>query len=186
MRPSKFFRFCPRCGREQASIPPGNAIHCPACGFHYYFNPTVGVVVFARRADGRTLFIRRGKDPARGRLAAPGGFIDFGETAEAAALREIREEVGLEIQDLTFLCSEANQYPYGGVTYEVLDLYFIARAANADDVAPDLDEVESCVWLDPLEVPPHEMAFVSMERALARWQAQLRGLPPQPPTPPPG
>jgi 8-oxo-dGTP diphosphatase len=55
---------------------------------------TVDCVVFD--ADDRLLLIRRAREPFRDRYALPGGFVDVGETVEAAALRELKEETGIE------------------------------------------------------------------------------------------
>lgn len=132
----------------------------------------MAVAVFPRRDDGRALFIRRAKDPGRGCLAPPGGFIDIGETAEEAARRELREEVGLELDTLEFLCSAPNEYTYAGVTYPVLDFFFTARTASTGGRIA-ADEVAECAWLDPLEVDPSTMAFPSMQDALRIWQARL-------------
>lgn len=132
----------------------------------------MAIAVFIRRDDGPALFIHRAKDPGKGRLAPPGGFIDIGETAENAAPREIREEVGLELTELEFLCSQPNTYHYADVTYPVLDFFFTARAVNAD-AATALDDVAKCEWLDPLTVAPEAMAFPSMQAALALWQRKL-------------
>ena len=127
-RPRLHFRHGPRCAAPIPDGPRPNAIECAACGFVYFFNPTVATAAFVSRADGRCLFIRRGREPGLGLLAPPGGFIDEGETAETAVAREIREEVGLEIADLAFLCSRVNDYRYKGVDYPVVDLFFTARA----------------------------------------------------------
>ncbi len=173
-RPSQLFDYCPRCGCRQASAPSGNLFACSGCGLKYFFNPTVAAAVFIRRADdGRALFIRRAKDPAKGRLAATGGFIDIGEDAETAARREVREEVGLELSRVLYLSSHTNWYPYAEVEYPVLDLMFVAEAVNPDS-ARALDDVAGLVWLDPLSVDPAEMAFPSMSVALSLWQEQLR------------
>ena len=172
MRPSQLFRHCPRCGVNQTGEPPEKVFDCPACGFRFYFSAANAVAVFVTRDDGRALFIRRARDPGKGRLAPPGGFIDIGETAEEAARREIREEVDLELGPLEFIASQPNTYPYAGVTYPVLDLFFTARATNAD-AARSLDDVDGFVWRDPRSVPPEEMAFGSMQSALRQWQARL-------------
>lgn len=175
MQPFAFFRHCPRCGQAAgppATVPVPCRFRCVACAFQYFFNPTVAVAVFLRRDDGRALFIRRAKDPGRGLLAPPGGFIDIGETAEDAARREVLEEVGLEFAELAFLCSAPNEYTYGEVSYPVLDLFFVARALSTNGrLAPD--EVAECVWLDPIGVEPGTMAFPSMRNALRTWQTHL-------------
>src|SRR5712671_6399009 len=133
MLPRQFFHHCPRCGAKQAAPPPNDVFACTACGFTLYFSAANATAAFIQRDDGRTLFIRRAKEPAKGRLAPPGGFIDAGETAEDALRREIREEVGLELMDISFLCSQPNSYLYKDVTYPVLDFFFTARAIAAEN-----------------------------------------------------
>lgn len=152
-------------------------IECAACGFVYYFNPTVAAAAFVRRPDGRVLFIRRAREPAQGKLAIPGGFVDLGETAEEALGREIQEEVGLELVSVEYLCSQTNQYDYRGVAYPVVDLFFTAVARDAPRAAA-LDGVASLCWLALEEVEPAEMAFPSMREALRAYRA-LNRRPPQ-------
>ena len=168
MHPSLHFRFCPSCGtpREASLTQP---LQCPACGFRLYINITSATGGFLRRRDGKVLFIRRGHEPAKGKLAIPGGFVDEGETAEQGLRREFMEEVGVPLQALTFLCSHPNQYLYAGVTYPVLDFFFIAEAAG-DETPAALDAVESFCWLDPAEVAEAEMAFPSMAYALRMYK----------------
>ena len=172
LRPREHFRYCPRCAVALASGGHEKAIECAACGFLYYFNPTVAVAAFVYRADGHVLFIRRAKEPGLGRLAPPGGFIDPGETAELAVRREFREEVNLTIEKVAFLCSKLNDYAYRGVNYPVLDLFFTAKAVGTEaEGAPD--EVAGLEWLDPRKVDPAEMAFPSMAAALRELQTTL-------------
>ncbi|MFM8878159.1 MAG: NUDIX domain-containing protein [Verrucomicrobiota bacterium] len=87
MHPSRQFHHCPRCGRPIPTPAAGAPMHCKDCGFRLYFNPAVAVAVFIQDDDGRILLFRRAKDPGAGLLAPPGGFIDIGETAEAAVHR---------------------------------------------------------------------------------------------------
>jgi ADP-ribose pyrophosphatase YjhB (NUDIX family) len=167
MWPIEHFHHCPRCGRPLPRPGQPPCVTCGDCGFTLYFNPAVSVAAFITAEDGRTLFIRRAKEPARGRLAIPGGFVDFSETAEAALQREVREEVGVEVADPAYLCSAVNGYEFKGVTYPVLDLYFIARTVNAN--ARALDDVASVAWLRPEEINLEEIAFSSMRRAVEIW-----------------
>ena len=174
MKPSQHFHFCPRCGAKQAAPPAGNAFICSACGFTFFFSAANATAAFVSRADGKILFIRRAKEPAKGKLAPPGGFVDVGETAEDAVRREIREEVGLELTEIHFLCSHPNVYLYRDVTYPVLDFFFCARAVAAER-ARALDDVASFCWLDPKAVSLEEIAFPSMRAAIEQLRAARFG-----------
>jgi NAD+ diphosphatase len=163
MKPSEHFSFCPKCG-EPTARERKDPFCCHKCKFTYYFNPASAAAVFVTDPEGRVLFIRRAKPPAQGKLAVPGGFVDHGENAEAGLRREIREEVNLEVPRLRYLCSQPNEYPYKGVTYTVLDLYFVGQA-EGETTAAALDGVESCCWLEPSRVDPNELAFTSLRAA---------------------
>jgi mutator protein MutT len=174
MIPSQFFHHCPRCGAKQAAPPTGLHFDCAACQFRFYFNPAVAIGVFIRREDGRLLFIRRAKDPGKGKLAPPGGFIDIGERAEEAVRREIREEVGIELDEIEFLASFPNEYHFREVTYPVLDFFFTAVAREGSQ-ASALDDVASFAWLPPEEVPAQEIAFPSMRAAWESYRQKEHG-----------
>jgi ADP-ribose pyrophosphatase YjhB (NUDIX family) len=167
MEPSQIFQYCPRCGAKRKQL--GAPLECAACGFLYYFNPCAAVAGFVLNSRGEALFLRRAKEPAKGKLAVPGGFIDIGERAEDALCRETREEVGLELTGLQFLCSQLNSYHYKDVTYPVLDLFFVARAKNPEAAQP-LDGVESLIWMKPESVNPDEIAFPSIRAGLAAFR----------------
>ena len=165
MTPDQTFCYCPSCG---GALPEGRAatpLRCGSCGFTYYFNTTCATAALLVRSDGMALFIRREKDPAKGKLAMPGGFIDQGETAEEGVRREFTEEVGFAPQGIEFLCSRPNIYPYKGVKYPVLDFFFVAQATG-EEVPQALDGVASVHWMDPLAIDPEEIAFPSMRYAL--------------------
>jgi len=171
--PWQIFRFCPRCGAERASTPHSAApFRCQACEYLYFFNPAVAVAALILRDDGRALFIRRAKDPAKGRLALVGGFVDIGESAEHALRREVREEVQLELDELRFLSSFPNDYAYQDTIYPVVDLVFVARAPDHDRVAA-LDGVASFEWLDPHAIELEDLAFPSMRDAVTRFRTAM-------------
>jgi len=167
MYPMEHFKHCPRCGVPRPGVP-NIPFRCPTCGFIYYFNPTVAAAVIITRPDGAAVFITRAKEPARGKLAFPGGFIDIGERAEDGLRREVREETGLEIGPLDFLCSRPNEYLYEDVNYPVLDLLF--STSVAEDAEPKaLDGVAEVSWLDPLDVSPDRLAFPSLRAGLEQF-----------------
>ena len=162
---NKLFKFCPRCGASSFQQQARNLLSCSNCGFHFYRNPAVAVAAIIVDSESKILLIRRAKDPAKGKLALPGGFVDFDETAESALHREISEELGLELQSIAYLTSQPNQYLYREVTYPVLDLFFVCRPV-ANETSLLRTEVESVCWLDPDKVDLREIAFDSMKEAL--------------------
>ena len=166
--PRAQFRCCPRCGAALAA-PGACPLACTACGFAYYFNPAVSAAAILLDRAGQGLFIRRGHEPGLGRLAFVGGFIDAGETPEGALRREVREEIGVELDAIRYLGSQPNTYSYRGVTYHVVDLIFVATLA--DGAAPRLlDGVAAIEWHDPRTLDPARLAFASMTWALAEFQ----------------
>lgn len=174
MFPSDFFHHCPRCAAQNANPPGGETFDCAACGFRLYFNPAAATACFIERPDGQVLMIRRAKEPAAGKLAPPGGFVDFGETAEDGLAREVREETGLELRDIRYLTSHPNRYPFREVTYRILDLFFVAQAVQPDAARP-LDGVTEILWVDGATLRPEDMAFASMAAALRVYQGRARG-----------
>lgn len=143
---------------------------CAACELHLYFNPGAATAAILLDRDDRVLLARRAHEPARGKLAFPGGFVDDGESAESGLRRELREEIGLEVDDLQFLLSHPNTYPYGGVIYPTLDFFFVARVESFAP-ARALDGVDGLLLLPVNDVKLEDLAFVSMQAA---WREFLR------------
>lgn len=180
IEPFRHFNTCPRCGAAGPGAGTLNPFRCGQCGFVLYFNAASAVAAFIARPDGSVLYTRRAKDPGKGKLGMPGGFVDFGETAEEALRREVLEEVGLTLTALEYLCSYPNQYVYADVAYHTLDLFFIGSCPESAE-AQALDAVESVCWLHPSRIAPEEIAFNSMRHARADFLARA-GTPPTPPS----
>lgn len=161
-------RHCPRCGSGDPERKGPGHFACPACGFVFYLNAAAAVVVFLEDGQGRVLFIRRAVEPQKGKLVMPGGFIDAGERAEDALVREVREEVGLELLSMEYLASFPNRYEFKGVVYDTLDLFYAGKAGLLE-AAQALDEVERVEFLRPEEVDPGEIAFVSQRNGLKAY-----------------
>jgi NAD+ diphosphatase len=160
-------RFCPRCGADGLVAPDPKLVDCPQCGLHYYLNSAAAVAGYVLDDRDHLLLARRARDPGKGKLGPPGGFLDFGETAEDAVCREIREETGLIVQIEAYLGSFPNRYHYRDVLYPTLDIFFLCRADSFEPAAA-LDEVESLVIRPWQEVDPDEIAFESMRLAFDR------------------
>lgn len=134
---------------------------CRGCERVHYLNPRpVGATVPER--DGRVVLLRRAIEPRYGAWVFPGGFMELGETAEQAALRETREEAGLEVK-LSGLLGVYTR-PVPGV------VVIVYRALALNEPRP-LDEALEVAWFSRDEIPWTELAFDTTEQALRDWSA---------------
>ena len=90
-------RFCQLCGRGlvDRTIDGRSRRHCDHCNQTVFLDPKVAAVVLAL-VDGKLVLVKRGIEPQMGRWAFPSGFVDRGEAVEDAAVREFKEETGLD------------------------------------------------------------------------------------------
>lgn len=80
--PLDLFQYCPECGSSHFEINNEKSKKCTNCGFVYYFNPSAATVALIQNDQNELLVCRRAKEPAKGTLDLPGGFIDMNETGE--------------------------------------------------------------------------------------------------------
>ena len=95
--PLSQFKYCPKCGSIHFEINNEKSKRCTDCRFVYYFNPSAATVALIMNEQNELLVCRRAKDPAKGTLDLPGGFIDMAETGEEGVRREVKEETGLTL-----------------------------------------------------------------------------------------
>ena len=160
MNPSGY-NFCPRCsGRlELREIKDGEPerLVCEACDFIFYQGPKlVAATIF--ELDGGILLTQRAIEPGYGKWTFPGGFVERGERAEAAAEREALEEAGVEIEvdEIVGLYSYEDQVPVIAV--------FLGRVTGGEP--EPLDETMAVEVFPRNGLPWSEMAFPSTEQAL--------------------
>jgi ADP-ribose pyrophosphatase YjhB (NUDIX family) len=115
--------------------------------------------------DDKILLARRAQEPGLGLLDLPGGFIEPDETAEQGLRRELGEELNLRPANLRYLCSLPNRYPWGGIEYRSLDLFFVARLESLTDLRPS-SEIAAVELISPESINFQEMAFESIRRGL--------------------
>ena len=131
----KDLTYCPACGEKTLSYlaTTHNKWVCSSCGLNVYNNnaAAVGLIItFIKENKEHILLVKRGREPRKGFLAVPGGFIDPGESAEQAAYRECKEETGLEAKNLHYITSAPNVYTFKGIDYTTCDLFFHATVTN--------------------------------------------------------
>ena len=159
------FQFCPVCGAKAFVEHNEKAKKCMACGFVYYFNPSSAVACFIKNAKGELLLVRRGKEPAKGTLDLPGGFVDMFESGEEAARREVRQETGLHIQNCRYLFSLPNLYMYSGLEVHTLDMFYECLVDDFNNVHAE-DDAAEIVILRPEDVNPEDFGLDSIRKAV--------------------
>ena len=161
------FRFCPLCGSDRFAENNFKSKRCEACGFVYYFNPCSATVAVIVNERDELLVVRRAKEPAKGTLDLPGGFCDCHETAEQGIAREVKEETGLEVKDVSFLFSIPNIYPYGGLDIHTIDMFFLCRVADTQG-ATAMDDAGEVMWLPWQEVRAEDFGLNSISQGVTR------------------
>jgi ADP-ribose pyrophosphatase YjhB (NUDIX family) len=139
-------------------------LQCEACGFVHYMNPRVVSAVVVEH-EGRALLQLRADEPGRGLWTFPGGFLEVGETAEAGALRETKEEVGLDVA-LSGLLGVYTRPEVGIVLIVYRGISDTAQAVISD---PESTELR---WFAAEDIPWTELAFETTEAALRDWVRQ--------------
>lgn len=132
--------FCPRCGQRSTPRPAGWSRVCP--NDHEDFPRTdPAVIVLVHDGDDSIVLARQPIWPP-GRVSVLAGFVEAGESLEAAVVREIAEEVGLRVRDVRYLGSQPWPFPRS------LMVGFAARAERTDELRPRVGEIESARWVD--------------------------------------
>jgi ADP-ribose pyrophosphatase YjhB (NUDIX family) len=163
MRPPdpSLYRFCPICANplQAKSRGPGERARpwCDACGFMAYSNPRLAACTIVV-VEGGIVLVRRAHEPRKGTWVLPGGFVDQGEEATAAAIRETREEVKLRVG----LTGILDAYSFAGQ-----DVVVVVYAAHVLSGSPEVgDEAEAVECFKPEEIPWVELGFDSTRAAL--------------------
>ena len=165
--PVRVFRHCPRCGAQPLASQATYGFSCAGCGFLFFLNVAAAVAAIIRDKEGRVLLTRRAREPEQGKLDMPGGFVEWNETAEQALAREIREELHLEIEGLSYFCSVDNVYQFQGLNYRTLDVYFTCAVRDFAPLAP-ADDIDGYVFLAPGRIEPDAIGFDSVRQALRK------------------
>lgn len=166
-------RFCATCGHESEIVRGGWSRKCPACSTEHY--PRVDPVVIMLAEHGGRLLLGRQYHYPPNRYSALAGFVEVGETIEDAVARELKEEAGIDVADVTYLASQPWPFPSS------LMVGCTSRALSSE-LTIDVSEIEDARWFTRDEVaaairgctdapflppPPHAIARTLLECWLA-------------------
>lgn len=155
------YRHCPKCGGmlRTRHLEGRDRLVCSECSFVFYQNPVpaAGVILVE---DGKLLWVQRRFEPRKGLWTLPAGFVEYGEHVEACAVRETREETGLEVE----LTGLFNAYmAMDDPRVQVVLLLYTARRTGGTLVPGD--DAADARWVNVGDTPG-EIAFLAHRMAL--------------------
>lgn len=152
----KPFRFCPACGAKLADPDGEGGAHCDSCGRAWYRNmaPTVGAAIVK---DGKALATIRARDPEKGRHDVPGGFLGPDEHPLHGLKREVREELGIEVEATIEDIVQIVPHRYGSEGDIVMSIGMKARWVSGEIVPAD--DVADVAWLSVDDLDSTDFAW---------------------------
>jgi ADP-ribose pyrophosphatase YjhB (NUDIX family) len=155
-------KFCSNCGASsiELAIPEGDNRHrhcCPSCGSIFYQNPKIVAGCIARWQD-KILMCRRAIEPRHGLWTLPAGFMENGETVQAAALRETQEEACANVKGLRLYT--LYNLPHISQVYMI----FLGDLVTAD-ASPGIESLEVALMKEH-EIPWEQLAFPVIKETL--------------------
>ena len=164
---SHLFQYCPGCGNKTLSAACPKSFVCLQCRFKFYLNTASAGIALIFNQNQDLLVTRRKHDPAKGMLDFPGGFAEPGESLEGCLMREIKEELNLDTDSLTYFCSVPNTYVYKDVTYSITDFAFFCQVPDFGPITAQ-DEILDFSFMNPGALNKNDFGFESSKIILDR------------------
>lgn len=137
-------RFCGRCGTPTVAKPDERVRVCPACKLSVY--PRIAPAVMALVRRGSEVLLARGPQFPVGLYSALAGFVEPGETLEQCVEREVREEVGVGVENIRYFASQPWPFPHS------LMIAFVCDWVGGE-LRPQPGEIEAAEWFDVFHLP---------------------------------
>jgi NAD+ diphosphatase len=159
-------RFCGRCATPTERTAGEHAMRCPSCGLSAYPRIAPAIIVLVRKGDLALL--------AHGvRFPAPfystlAGFVEPGESLEETLVREVKEEVGIDVGDMRYFGSQSWPFPHS------LMLGFFATW-KAGEIVVDPTEIVDAKWFSESELPMIPPPLSISRQLIDHWLADVRG-----------
>ena len=157
-------RFCGSCGKPMEDKPGERARFCPACNIVRY--PRVSPAVIMRITRGREILLGRQAIWPQGMYSVLAGFVEPGENAEEAVIREVREEAGIEVGNVRYFASQPWALP------DSLMLGFTAEYVSGE-LLTDSPELEKVGWYSPENMPGTPRKGTISSRLIADYLAKF-------------
>jgi NAD+ diphosphatase len=147
-------QYCGKCGKSTEPDKKERAIVCKACNTTFYPNISPAIIVAIICKD--KILLARGNHFPAGRYSLVAGYTNVGETLEETVIREVNEEVGLEVKNIRYY--KNHPWPLSGS----LMVGFIAEADDQQPLVIDGNELADAAWFSREELPEHYSAKISI------------------------
>jgi NAD+ diphosphatase len=160
---AKEFKYCPLCGKDTIYEDFKYHFACHNCDYEQYISPKPSAGVILRNSSGHIGLSLRAKNPHKGTFDFVGGFIDPEEEVEQAMIREIKEEISLDIEPnrLVYFTSKHGYYQYKNWMYYtvafIFELYLYDQEVADIQVKDDIADLQ---WFSPDKVPLDNITLV--------------------------
>jgi NAD+ diphosphatase len=152
-------RFCGRCGTPLRTKSTERAKECPQCGLLHFPRLAPAIIVLVER--GKELLLARSRHFMPGMYSVLAGFVEPGESLENAVVREVKEEVGIDVNDIKYFGSQPWPFPHS------LMIGFTATYAGGE-ITIDDTEIEEAGWFT-IDSLPRIPGKISIARKLIDW-----------------
>lgn len=172
-KPEAVIKHCPKCGSNNFYFQGEKSFLCDQCGFHFFINSAAAVAGLIENEKGELMLTIRAFNPNKGMLDLPGGFVDPFESAESAIAREIKEELNLDIIELSYLTSFPNEYIFSGYSVFTTDLAFICKVSGWENMHIK-DDISDIRFVSENTIPWEEITAPSISNIIkSYWKTKL-------------
>ncbi len=161
------YKYCPMCAAEMEyrHVFGARRQQCRNCGWVHFKNLKVGAGVFAEQND-KIVLVRRGINPGKNKWCFPSGFVEYNESPATGAVREFKEETGLDVEII-----ELMDVVYYNADFRGAGIMVLYRGELLGGTPTPMDDVVEVGFFNRDEIPADdEIAFESNRIALAKWK----------------
>lgn len=162
MNPNIVYKFCPVCSNK-LNFKKENLLVCLSCKFEFYINAVPCNAAIIENEKGEILLVKRKFPPQKGYWDWPGGFLDAGESLEESIKREIKEELGVEIEFLKLIGVYSDTYLFQNINNPVICIVMAGKIKGEIKVS---DDVSGYKYFSKKDIFKQKLAFKAMEKGL--------------------
>lgn len=157
---------CFRCGNKLTKKR-YNLYECPKCSYDHFINPypTTSVIIINQKEE--LMLVKRKYPPRKGYWDLPGGFIDIKETGEEGVKREIKEELGIQLDKVFYIGSYPDKYFFQGFNMDTITLSFYSKISNQEIKVSD--DITGFSFFNKNKIPYNKLAFKNLSISIKEY-----------------